>query len=746
MEGNVTMLVVVGSLVGGVCSFGLAVAAWRNRSLSGAVPFGWLIAAAGGWCFLKAAWLLTTDQQVAATLFLLIRLTSGAMVGLWVVFALTYTGRREWLTPVRVGVLLVLPSGYALLALTNPLHGLVVADVTLVTRNGLSLFVGRTGTVYAIQTVISFSLIGSGYVLFGEFLLRSRNLYRKQTFMVLTAGVFTAGAHALFVLGATPHPGINPAPLTFALNGLLIGVALFRYDFLTVAPLAGDLLVDELPDPVLVVDTEATVIDYNAAAATILGDDPAGRSLAADDPKLLTNIERGDVFAATETSRYYDPQTSEITDQHGAVRGQLVVLRDVTGQRRRQDRLEALQAATQQFIEADQRETVARLTVQFATTILDQNAAGVFLYNERGHLEPTVVSDAVEAQVDDDLLYVDPAETPDRHLWRTYETGERRVASFNEETVGPLETALMLPLGDHGVVAIGSEGETYAPEDEQYAEILARTTQVALEQVTRERELRESRASIERRNEQIEFFNGVLRHSLRNAMLVVGGRADHLREYVPPDQQRHVDSIERWCEKLTSMSETIRDINETVAASEGKRLETVDLSAAIQRVVETVGGDYPRATVTLDVGKKQVLANGLADEVLTSIVENAVEHNAGDPHVEITTQNAGDWVQVHVADDGFGISDELKATVFERSLTPNQTAGGFGLYFVTVMMDLYGGNVWFEDNHPDGTIAVLEFQRARDDDSAADDAAVSPGKSPTADASVETQGKSPDDW
>ncbi|MBX0295036.1 histidine kinase N-terminal 7TM domain-containing protein [Haloarcula nitratireducens] len=707
----------------------------------GRTPFGWLIVAAGGWCFLKAAWLLTTDQQVAATLFLLVRLTSGAMVGLWVVFALTYTGRREWLTPVRVGVLLVIPSGYALLALTNPLHGFVVADVTLVTRNGLSLFVGRTGTAYAIQTAISFGFIGAGYVLFGEFLLRSRNLYRKQTFAVLTGGILTAGAHALFVLGATPHPGINPAPLTFALNGLLVGVALFRYDFLTVAPLAGDLLVDELPDPVLVLDTEGTVIDYNAAATAELGGDLNGARLPEEDPRLLAQIERGESFTASGTQRYYAPQTSEITDQHGAARGRLVVLRNVTGQRRRQDRLEALQAATREFIEADQRETVAELTVAFATSTLDQNAAGVFLSNERGHLEPTALSDAVEAQVDDDLLYVDPAETPDRHLWRTYESGERRVASFVDEDVGPLETSLMLPLGDHGVVAIGSEGETYATEDEQYAEILARTTQVALEQVERERELRESRASVERRNEQIEFFNGVLRHSLRNAMLVVGGRAEHLREHVPPDQRRHVDSIEQWCEKLTAMSETIRDINETVAASEGKRLETVDLSAAVRRAVETTGADYPDATITLDVGETRVLANGLAEAVLTSVVENALEHNAGDPCVEITTRDAGDWIQVHVADDGRGISDELKATVFQRSLTPNQTAGGFGLYFVTVMMDLYGGNVWFEDNHPTGTVAVLEFQRASDDGSA-----TATDETAAADAGAETQGKSPDDW
>jgi len=69
-------------------------------------------------------------------------------------------------------------------------------------------------------------------------------------------------------------------------------------------------------------------------------------------------------------------------------------------------------------------------------------------------------------------------------------------------------------------------------------------------------------------------------------------------------------------------------------------------------------------------------------------------------------------VQVRVADNGPGISDELKTTMFERSISNDQTAGGFGLYFVSVMMDLYSGKVWYEDNDPTGAVAILEFQRA----------------------------------
>jgi len=713
MYADVVVVLLAGSAAGAVVSGVLAAGAWRDRTVPGTAPFAWLMVAAAGWCLLNIAWLTTSDPAVATGVFLFTRLTSGLIVGLWVVFALAYTGRDGWLTPARLAVLLLTPTLYAVLALTNPLHGLVMANVVSVTRAGLTLFVGQAGPVYTVQTVFAVGLVAAGYVLFGEFLLRSRNLYRKQTFVILTAGLLTAGAHGLFVLGATPHPGIDSTPLTFALNGVLVGVALLRYDFVSVTPLAGDLLVDELPDPVLALDDDDRIIDYNAAAATLLGtEELGGRPVDEACDGLLGDIERDEVFAVGDPLSYYDPQTSAITDQRGAVRGRLVVLREVTGQQRRQDRLEALQAATRQFIEADQPETVSELTVSFATRVLDQNAAAVFLATDEGRLEPAAMSDVVSESVAESVLQIDPEQTPAHNLWRTYESGEQRVAECGGCGV-PMERALMVPMGDHGVLAIASADERYVREDQQYARILAHTTQVALEQLARQRELRESRASIQRRNEQIAFFNGVLRHSLRNAMLVVQGRSDHLRTSVDEDEHHHIDSITDWCDRLTEMSDAIREINETVTASETERLEAVSLSAAVRDAVERSVDDDSAVAVELEVADDWVRANHLAEEVLGSVVENAVEHNTSvEPRVEIGTQHAGDWIQVRVADNGPGISDELKTTVFERSLSNDQTAGGFGLYFVSVMMDLYGGKVWYEDNDPKGAVATLEFQRA----------------------------------
>ncbi|MDS0222000.1 ATP-binding protein [Haloarcula sp. S1AR25-5A] len=715
MDVDIATVAILGNAGGALIGFAIAAIAARNQDVPGARQYGWLALAGGCWCAVSIWQVFVSDPAAAETVHIFERIAAAQVIGLWVVFAFAYTGRQSWLRPSWLVPLFLVVNADGLLLLTEPVHGLVAATALPVTQRGATLFVIQRGPTSAALLAISYGLLLIGYALLIEFLFRSRNVYRRQTATIVIGAGLPLLVAVLYDFGYTPHPAIDFTPVAFSLNAVLVGWMLFEDESLSVTALSGDTLVDNLPDPVVALDDDCVVIDYNAAAATALEHpDPTGESLDDLIPGLTNHIERGEVFSFGDSLTYYNPQTTSLTDQFGTERGRLVVLRDVTGQQRRQDRLEALQGATQQFIEAETAETVAEMAVEFATAVLDQNAAGVFLEDDNV-LEPTVVSESITNHVDEELLYGTPTDEPESKLWRTYETGEVQAVSLDLDGLDPLDNALMLPLGAHGVMAIASHDNTFATEDRRYAAILAQTTQVALDQVERERELRQSRGSVKRRREQIEFFNGVLRHSLHNAMVVIRGRAEHIRDDVSPSKQRHLDSISDWCGKLADMSETIRDINNTVTASEAERLDAIDLNATIRRSIQALQAEYDSASVDCELDADYcVQANDLLEEVLLSILRNAIDHNSSPtPQVTVSVQQASDWLQVRIADDGPGMSDELKTTVFERGLSPDQTAGGFGLYFVSVMMDLYGGTLWFEDNQPTGTVAILEFQRVQ---------------------------------
>ena len=74
---------------------------------------------------------------------------------------------------------------------------------------------------------------------------------------------------------------------------------------------------------------------------------------------------------------------------------------------------------------------------------------------------------------------------------------------------------------------------------------------------------------------------------------------------------------------------------------------------------------------------------------------------------------AGDTVRVRIADNGPGIPDEQKRTVFERGeKRPDSEGTGVGLYLVQTLVNAYGGDVWVEDNEPTGSVFVVELPLA----------------------------------
>lgn len=719
MGADILALVTAGSITGGLVSLAMVGAAWRNRNNPAAPAFSLLMASVSGWCFFAAAFVLAGEADTAYLLTRLSRLSAAHVAPLLLVFVLSYAGYTRWLAPKWLTAFWIVPVVYVLFSLTGTWHRFASGpeDVEMVTAGGITAPVVHTQLVRDVHLAVAYLLVLASYAVLVHFYRRSRTTHRRQIILIGLGAFVPFVANVAFTSGTTIHPGIDLTPVTFTLTGVVMGWALFRYDFLEAAPVTTEVLVEQLPDPVLVVDEDDCVVDHNPAASAVFGEDGmTGSHVAVAAPGLIEHIEAKNIYSFPEphavdsgSVRYYDPNVTTLDDQHGTVHGRLVVLRDVTGQQRRQDRLEALQTATQQFITATTKDQIAQLSVDFVEQALDRHAAGVFLIDDDGTLRPVALTEKVREYYDESDLFLDE----DTTAYEVFETQRSHVEEIDDDS--PFRRYAFYPLGENGILGIGSRNEEpFASDDEQFATILARATQVALSQVDRERELRRSREAVERRSEQIEFFNGILRHTLRNALLVIQGRADHLSHQVDDGGQCHLDVIDQWCNDLAALNDEIRAINDTVTATESERFEVVDLTHLLEDGVRTVEDDYPNLEISLDVANDvQIYANELAGRVLTSVVLNAVSHNDTDePRVEITVQRASDRVQVYVADNGPGMSDEMKETVLERDVATSQTSHGFGLYFVSVMMNLYGGTVSFEDNDPRGTVACLEFQAA----------------------------------
>ena len=723
---SIDLLLVGGSLVGGIVCAWLAALAWRRRDVPAAKPFGACMAAASLWSSTYAGALVAEGTTAVTGLLAVSSVAAGLIPPLWVMFTLAYTGLDRYRRPAVYALLWAVPIGYAGLIGTAPVHGIVDLAVEPRTVAGVTAPMLVRGPPFWVSAGVSYLLVLASYAILAQFVLSARRIYRHQTIAIIVGSALPLIANAVFVVGIGSETGLDPTPLMFAIAGAIVGWSLFEYDFLSVSPLASELLIDELPDPVIVLDSERRVVEYNDAAEVVFDDERVtGRSLETVSPDVFDRVESGDLLPAADASdpqgrTLFDPRTTPITGPRGERRGQLIVLRDVTVQQRRLDRVEALQATTERLIESRIDDEVADVAVSFVEWVLGQEIA-VVLLAEDGRLRPAAVSESVETALDGT-----PSDVTDAHcpLFEQYHDRETSVLTASEWGWSPFDSALspesvfVLSLGDHGLLCLAStDGSTYSTEDRQFATLIADATETALDRVAREQQLRENRRVVRHRTEQLEFLNGVLRHNIRNGIQVIDSNAQLLAAAMEPDtdQRERIDRIRERSRDLSTLTEKIRSITDTLT-SEGERVWPIDLGPMLSVAVERVSEEYDVTIEGEFDDELTVLANGLVADVFEAVVRNAAEHiEEGPAIVEIDIEPMGEWLQVRIADNGPGVSDHFKESLFERDVGVSQTAHGFGLYFVAVMMDLYGGDVWFEDNEPTGAIAVLEFQRPHDE-------------------------------
>ncbi|MFB6284110.1 MAG: sensor histidine kinase [Halobacteria archaeon] len=104
-------------------------------------------------------------------------------------------------------------------------------------------------------------------------------------------------------------------------------------------------------------------------------------------------------------------------------------------------------------------------------------------------------------------------------------------------------------------------------------------------------------------------------------------------------------------------------------------------------------------------------ANDMVSSVFRNVLKNAVQHNDKDiTEIEVTVRETEGEVVVEIADNGPGIPESHREEIFHKTKTGERSEGtGIGLYLVETLVDDYDGEVWIEDNDPEGTIFKIKL-------------------------------------
>jgi signal transduction histidine kinase len=360
---------------------------YRRAAAPGAATFIWLMSAIALWCLTSAFHGLapTLDEKILWAKVQYVGIC--AVPPLWFLFLAQYVG-SPWADDRRLHVALATIAGVTIiLAYTNETHHLVWSSVQL-SPAGAAIY--NHGPWFWLAAAYHYLLMLGGMVVLVGALRRTPAVFKGQIVALITASLIPWTFNILYVLGAGPAGNFDATPLSFAFSGALFTWALYRTYLFDLIPIARDMLVDSLSDAVLVVDPTCRVLDMNAAARNLAAhhDNWIGKPCAQILPfladvtlpltsapaSIVVNVpgsgigDSGSVDSRTPnpespstspgTSRSYDVRTMPVRAKSQTFAAWVVLMRDVTDQRRAMEEHAALEARVQ---EQQKRESLSVL-------------------------------------------------------------------------------------------------------------------------------------------------------------------------------------------------------------------------------------------------------------------------------------------------------------------------------------------------------------------------------------------------
>ena len=336
-------------------SAGVAIYAFRSRQQFGALTFALLMTAVTIWSLSYALVLLGADLPTKVLWNKAKYLGVSFLPPLWLMFALRYTERGHLLTRRNI-ILLLTPGTLALLVvLTNDWHHLWWTELWLDDTGPFLALDSRHGPAYWAHAIVGYVYLLTGLVLHMMAFRHASRLYQWQSSLLAIFALVPLAANILTITHLSPLPG-DLDPFAFALSGLLMAYSIFRHRLLDITPVARRVVVDNMPDGVIVVDTTGRIVDLNPAALAmgeLQSSDAIGNRLskvfhqpglveglgAALQEGIQRSIEKEVRFTSQQGERVVHVSVSPLTGRRDNVLAHLIVLRDVTQRVRDEEQL-----------------------------------------------------------------------------------------------------------------------------------------------------------------------------------------------------------------------------------------------------------------------------------------------------------------------------------------------------------------------------------------------------------------------
>lgn len=192
----------------------------------------------------------------------------------------------------------------------------------------------------------------------------------------------------------------------------------------------------------------------------------------------------------------------------------------------------------------------------------------------------------------------------------------------------------------------------------------------------------------------LQLLSGGVAHDFNNILTAISGYAEFAKGtgYEP-------QATERVLNKIIESSERARLLTQQLISFAGDKprvAEAVDIGAVVRSIAEMLESTHSDAKCEIDVTDSEALALGdpvKLHQVLLNLMINGVEASKSDGVVLVKVSRVSEFIQIEVADEGEGILDSVKNTMFQPFVSSKAHGHGLGLAVVKNIVDEHNGSI-----------------------------------------------------
>lgn len=153
-------------------------------------------------------------------------------------------------------LLLIIPIVSLLLMLTNDFHHLYY--VTYSTSLSETIY----GPYMTVHSIFSYTLFALTLILLLKYSIKNAGFFSKQALLIILGALIPIVANIIGYLGILPIT-VYITPICFSFTIMFFALAIFKFKFLSITPIAMQRIVDRMSDSFMVVSEDGIITDFN---------------------------------------------------------------------------------------------------------------------------------------------------------------------------------------------------------------------------------------------------------------------------------------------------------------------------------------------------------------------------------------------------------------------------------------------------------------------------------------------------